>query len=277
MAKDFYFKFYFKEWLVSTQGMAAEVRGWYFNLLCHQADKRCLPNDLESLAELAGVKMSEFEKFKLCYKRTLEHKFKQNEDGTLYNQKMAEVIEDRKDNSTKQSKRATVGVFVKKNRGEHNFSEAQWKEVSADLMKVDFRGIKKENIYSALSVRFNRMVEAVINNSNSNYNYNTNSKEKEGLGEKTIEENEIVEESAFDILNKTSPAWLEAFEMRVKSEIPDYATFKTNFEFAVAKDEIPMDNIKLLKLRLNKLHTNWDKTPKNKLNVKPQKHLSNQR
>jgi len=147
--------------------------------------------------------------------------------------------------------------------------------VSADLMKVDFRGIKKENIYSALSVRFNRMVEAVINNSN--YNYNTNSKEKEGLGEKTIEENEIVEESAFDILNKTSPAWLEAFEMRVKSEIPDYATFKTNFEFAVAKDEIPMDNIKLLKLRLNKLHTNWDKTPKNKLNVKPQKHLSNQR
>lgn len=263
MAKDFYFKFYFKEWLVSTQGMPADVRGWYFNLLCHQADKHRLPSDLESLAELAGVKISEFEKFKDCFKRTLKHKFKQNEDGTLYNQKMAEVIDDRKENSTAQSKRATIGVFIKKERKNHEFSEDQWNEFSAELMKVDIDGLGKERKYNALSVRFNRMVEAVINNSN--YNYNINSKEKGGVGEKT----------AYEVLKEKAPIWVEQFEMRVVKEIQDFETFKTNFEYAVEKDKISFDQEKLLKLRLEKLYTNWDKTPKKKLNGKTKSFATN--
>lgn len=263
MAKDFYFKFYFKEWLVSTQGMPADVRGWYFNLLCHQADKHRLPSDLESLAEMAGVKISEFEKFKDCFKRTLKPKFKQNDDGTLYNQKMAEVIADRKENSSVQSKRATIGVFIKKQRKKHNFSEDQWNEFSAELMKTDIDGLSKEKKYSALSVRFNRMVEVVINNSN--YNYNNNSIEKGGVGEKT----------AYEVLQQNAPGWVEQFEMKAKKQIPDYETFKTNFECAVEKETISLDAEKLLKLRLEKLFANWDKTPKRKTNSKTKSFATN--
>lgn len=265
MAKDFYFKFYFKEWLVSTQGMEAHIRGWYFNLLCHQADKHRLPSDIESLADLAGVKISQFENFKECFKRTLKQKFKENEDGTLYNEKMAEVIEDRKENSTKQSKRAVVGVFIKKMRKLHDFTEPQWVAFSTELMTIEFKGLSNEKKYNLLSVRFNRMVKAVINNSNSNSNYIYNSKEKEGVGEKT----------AYEVLQKNQPAWIEQFEMRCKSQIQDFDVFKTNFEFAVGKDQISFDEYHLLQLRLEKLFSNWDKSPKK--NTKQTKTLSNQR
>jgi len=183
--KDFYFKFFFKDWLVSTQGMDAEVRGWYITLLCHQADKHRLPNDLENLAELAGVKISQFERFKECFKRTLKHKFTKTEDGELYNLKMDEVINNRKKDHSIQSKRATIGVFVKKLRKSHQFEESRWAEISAGLMECDFEGLSNKDKYNVLSVRFKRMLDAVINNSNSNSNYISKHKEKRGVGKKT--------------------------------------------------------------------------------------------
>lgn len=251
MPKDFYFKFFFKDWLVSTQGMDASARGWYINLLCQQADKHRLPNDIELLADLAGVKFSEFQQFKEVFKRTLKLKFKLNENQEYYNERLDEVMQARKESSVNQSKRATIGVFIKNKRKKHPFTSEQWSAISGDLMKVDFTNKTKKEITKCLSVRFNRMVEAVINNSN--YNYNINSKEKGVVGEKT----------AYEVLNENSPSWIEQFEMKAKSQIPDYDVFKTNFEFAVAKDSIDFDDEKLLKLRLQKQFANWDKAPKN--------------
>ncbi len=104
---------------------------------------------------------------------------------------MAEVIEDRKESSSKQSKRAVIGVFIKKRRAENDFTDDQWSTISAELMKVDFRGLSNDKKYKALSVRFNRIVEAVINNSNYNYNYISKDNLKGGVGEKQAEVDEF--------------------------------------------------------------------------------------
>ncbi len=143
MDKDFYFRFYFKEWLVSTAGWDADIRGWYVNLLAHQADKGCLPSDIESLAELAGVKFSQYNRFTECFKHTLEHKFKAMEDGSLVNEKMMKLNNERKQYREKQSKRGTVGALIKKGKELYPQFE-RWDLVSKALMSIS--NIEQMNI-----------------------------------------------------------------------------------------------------------------------------------
>lgn len=130
MAKDPAFLMYYKQWLVSTAGWDADIRGWYINLLCHQADKPDgLPNDLESVAELAGVKNSQFSRFSECWKRTLEAKFKANEQGKLVNEKQEKVINNRKEFSEKQARRGLIGYFIKLTRQHYTLTEEQANEL----------------------------------------------------------------------------------------------------------------------------------------------------
>lgn len=130
MAKDPAFLMYYKQWLVSTAGWDADIRGWYINLLCHQADKPDgLPNDLESIAELAGVKISQYDRFDECWKRTLEAKFKANGQGKLINEKQEKVINSRKEFSEKQARRGLIGYFIKLTRQHYEVSEDQANEL----------------------------------------------------------------------------------------------------------------------------------------------------
>lgn len=114
MAKDPAFLLYYKDILVSCADWDADVLGWYLRLICHQADKpEGLPNDVELLAQLAGVRMSQYQRFGECWKRTLEAKFEANASGKLINPRLSEVLEDRDLYKGKQSMRGTVGVFIK--------------------------------------------------------------------------------------------------------------------------------------------------------------------
>ena len=170
MAKDPAFLMYYKQWIVSTAGWDADIRGWYINLLCHQADKpEGIPNDLESIAELAGVKISQYERFKLCWKHTLEAKFKANIEGKLQNGKLAEVINDRKEYSDKQATRGLIGYYIKIAKRDYGISEEQATELYQALeVKEILTKNKKERFLC-----FKHTLEALLINGNVIVNTNT--------------------------------------------------------------------------------------------------------
>jgi len=104
---------YIDTWLSSTAGMDADCRGWYLNLLLHQYDKKELPNDIETLAVLANVKFSEFERFKQVFEQVLRQKFEQNESGNLENPQASEIIRKRETFKDKRSNSGTIGYIIK--------------------------------------------------------------------------------------------------------------------------------------------------------------------
>jgi hypothetical protein len=163
MAKDPAFLMYYKQWLVSTAGWDADIRGWYINLLCHQADKpEGLPSDLESVAELAGVKISQFKRFEDGWKRTLEAKFKKNKNGNLINQKQEMVLNDRKDYSENQSRRGIIGFFIKNARSTFRITDDQATQLSILLSKEDLVNKTKEERLEC----YKRTLIALIGNVN---------------------------------------------------------------------------------------------------------------
>ena len=104
---------YIDNWLVSTKCMKADERGWYLNLVLHQYDKGELPYDIEELANLADVRISEFERFKQAWEQVLKHKFKQNENGNLENPNAKEIIRRRENFKDKRSASGKIGYIVK--------------------------------------------------------------------------------------------------------------------------------------------------------------------
>lgn len=105
--------FYIAEWLTSTAEMDSDTRGWYLGLILHQFDKGDLPSDLEKLAVLAGVRFSEYERFKQVFKQVLEQKFEQIDGGRLINPQANKIIRARESFKDKRSKSGTVGYLVK--------------------------------------------------------------------------------------------------------------------------------------------------------------------
>jgi len=105
--------FYITNWLVSTKEMKADCRGWYLNLILHQYDKGDLPNDLVELANLADVRVDEYERFKQVFEQVLKHKFKQKENGRLSNDMAASVITKRETFKEERSNAGKISYFLK--------------------------------------------------------------------------------------------------------------------------------------------------------------------
>ena len=114
MAKDPAVLFYIAQWLASTAEMDSDVRGWYLNLILHGYDKNGLPNDVEKLASLAGVKFSEYERFKQVLEQVLMQKLVLNsETGRLENPKSAEILKSREEFKDKRQRSGNIGVVIK--------------------------------------------------------------------------------------------------------------------------------------------------------------------
>lgn len=178
MAQDPAFLMYYKDILVSCAHWEADELGWYLRLICHQADKpEGLPaNDMEELALLAGVKFSQFERFKQCWQRTLKAKWEQTEMGTLLNLKQDETLEKRRKYHEKQQLRGLVGSYVKRARTYSGLTEAQGKHLSKKLFSL----IKIDNSKEENELCFKRTLDAYIGNAIGNGNV---FKEEEGAGE----------------------------------------------------------------------------------------------
>lgn len=167
MANDPAFLMYYEKWISSTSGWDADAKGWYIDLLCHQADKpEGLPDDIESLAVLAGVKFSSFDRFKQVWERTLKAKFVKSPSGLLINEKMEEVILNRRGYIEKQSLRGRIGYFVKIAKKEYNMPDDLIPELAKQLQEQNIQEKTKEESKAA----FKRTLEALMINININTN-----------------------------------------------------------------------------------------------------------
>lgn len=150
---------YIDTWLTSTSGMDADTRGWYLNLILHQYDKKDLPNDIEELAVLAGVKFSEYKRFEHVFEHVFEQKFKINEKGRLENEIAKEIIRKRESFIDKRSGAGKMSYFLKyiiknfKPKKDH----LQFIKDNVDLSSID---LKNEQMIKHL---FEHLSELFIN------------------------------------------------------------------------------------------------------------------
>lgn len=161
MAKDPAALFYISNWLTSTAEMDSDCRGWYLNLILHQYDKGSLPNDIEKLAVLAGVKFSEYTRFEHVFKSVLNKKFEQGEDGRLRNSYADTIIKTRevfKEKRGDAGKKSYLMRFFKKYYPEKaedsGLYEFILKNISIDI------DIKNEQVLKQV---FKQMFELYIN------------------------------------------------------------------------------------------------------------------
>lgn len=262
MAKDPAALVYIDKWVAATNGMKAEFRAWYFDLMLYQFDKGPIPNDEDEIAGICRVRPSEYNLFNQMVNQVLKQKFTQNDNGNWVNAFADEVITKRKSFKEKRVKSSNIGVVVKMAKKMPGVKDRHIEMLKKELYNLSIEEIEQYKEKKVLNQKVNHLVNLYINE-DVNEDVDSNIL-KGGVGEKT----------AYEVLQKESPGWIESFEMNNKKQINEWETFKTNFEYAVEKEEIPITKTNLLQLRLKKLSANWDKTPKK--NNKP-KTLINQR
>jgi uncharacterized protein YdaU (DUF1376 family) len=149
MTKDPAVLLYIDKWLIATKSMPSDARGWYLNLILTQYDRGGeLPNDLEELAVICDVKFSEYQKFTATWEQVLKQKFKQNDNGTLYNELCFDILKKRETFKLKRENSGAIGFVVKISR-EVGYKEDEienlknWTEIST-LFKKDKQVLKQE-------------------------------------------------------------------------------------------------------------------------------------
>jgi hypothetical protein len=200
MAKDPAALFYIDKWLVATKEMKADCRGWFLNLLLHQFDKGDLPNNMEELANLADVRISEYDRFKEVFEQVLKHKFKQNDNGRLENVVAKEIMKAREVFKEKREEAGKMSYFIRYIR--KNFTQDEnlihFIKKKVDLSDVD---LKNEQLIEHLFKHNSELYINVNKNINVNVNVNNNIDSKWGVGEKEIMEETFIvveEEKIFE-------------------------------------------------------------------------------
>jgi hypothetical protein len=146
-------------WLTSTAEMDSDVRGWYLNLILHQFDKKDLPDNIEKLAVLAGVKFSEYERFKQVFEQVFKQKFILNDNGRLENPVAKEILRKRENFKEKRSASGKLSYFLKYITNNFKPEKAlfQFIKENADLQSVD---LKDEQVLKQV---FEHLSELYIN------------------------------------------------------------------------------------------------------------------
>lgn len=170
MTKDPAVLFYIDTWLSATAEMDSDVRGWYLNLILHNYDKKSLPNDIEKLAVLAGVKFSEFERFKQMYKQVLEQKFEQNESGRLENAYAKKILQGREQFKDKRSKSGNIGVVIKQAKTIIGFTDKHLARLKDELFLMDEQSIDKHKDKQVLEQMLKLYINENINENVSDVN-----------------------------------------------------------------------------------------------------------
>lgn len=112
MAKDPAALFFIDRWLVATAEMKADCRGWYLNLILQQFDKKSLPSDIEELANLANVRISEFEMFQQVWQQVLKQRFEVLATGRIQDIEAAEIIRGREEFKDKRAAAGRMSAFT---------------------------------------------------------------------------------------------------------------------------------------------------------------------
>lgn len=171
MAKDPAILLYIDKWITATQGMRAESKGWYLELILYQFDKGNLPNDLDELASICRIRPSEFNLFKQVFEQVLKQKFKEKDNGTLENDFANEILQKRQRFIEKRSNAGKLSYVLKYFRINFKINKGL-EQFIKDNIDLNF-DIKNEQVLKQV---FEQISELYINE---NVNVNINIDEKE--------------------------------------------------------------------------------------------------
>jgi hypothetical protein len=104
---------YIDKWINATMEMKADARAYYMDLILSQYDKGSLPDDIEELANICRVRVSEFDNFKQVFEQVLKHKFKQICEGRLENDFAREIIQKREKFLKKRSDSGKLSYIIR--------------------------------------------------------------------------------------------------------------------------------------------------------------------
>lgn len=169
---------YFDKWITSTNGMKAEFRAWYMDLIIYQYDKGKIPMDVDELAGICRVRPSEYQAFNQMVDQVVKQKFVER-DGFYYNDITSEVLRKREDFVQKRTLSSNIGVVIKIARSMKSVTEAQ-----IDFIK-EF--LKDKTIEEINTYKSNQMVNHLVNlyiNEDEDVNKDEKEKRKGVVGEK---------------------------------------------------------------------------------------------
>lgn len=121
--KDPAFLMYSKDWLIGTAEMLPQEKGVYIDLLCYQHQNGSLPIDPVRIAKIVGLPFHEFTEIW----KTISAKFQQM-DNRMVNQKLNEVMTERKDKGITNTISGTFAAVIRK----------------VDISKKDYQEIRKQ-------------------------------------------------------------------------------------------------------------------------------------
>jgi hypothetical protein len=150
---------YIDKWIVATMEMKADCRAYYMDLILFQFDKGSLPNDIEELANICRVRVSEYENFKQVFEQVLKHKFELNEIGRLENFFAKEIIQSRKlfiDKRSNAGKMSYVIRYAYKNL-KVNKEKIKYIKDNINISEID---LKNEQV---LKQELEHLIELYIN------------------------------------------------------------------------------------------------------------------
>jgi uncharacterized protein YdaU (DUF1376 family) len=152
MAKDnFYFPFYYKDWLIGTKGMTDAERGVYIHLICYDFDLGGLPDDdkkLLALAEYSGRKPA----LMLQFIRTRFTRLNQDGKIVLRNSKVLKVVQDMAISQAKRRKGAEITneKLAERRNAERTLSEQTANAKKRKEKKIENKVYIKEEEYIAM-------------------------------------------------------------------------------------------------------------------------------
>lgn len=237
MGRDPAVLFFIDTWLTATKEMKADCRGWYLNLILHQYDKNGLPNDVEELANLADVRVSEYKRFEQVFEQVLKHKFILNADtGRLENEIAKEILRRREEFKDKRALAGKISYFLRYAR----------KNLCTDENIIQF--VKNKIDFNTFDIKNEQVFEQVFEQTSELYNGN-------GIG------NGIIYNTVDTTSNTIAPEMFKIF----KKHNPTYPADKTKdfsaclqIAYKIAEGK-GWDKSEVLNGKKNEVMKSWEK------------------
>ena len=224
---------YIDKWLVSTKGMRGNAKGWYLNLILYQYDRGELPNDIEELANLCDVRISEFEEFKQVFEQVLKHKFIVNDNGCLQNEFANEILKKRETFKEKRSDSGRLGYVIKYFRNNFKYDDG-------------FENYFKENVNIDFDIKDEQLLKQVFKQ-----NYKLYININKDINKDSITIDEIKENNNKEEIKKEDEIPID--EIPIDEKQFNYLEYHTYYDLVEhAKKEESWFNSLLLLLKLEK-------------------------
>jgi hypothetical protein len=132
---------YYDKYIASTNGMRADFRGWFLDLILYQYDKGPIPTDFDTLAGICRVRPDELNNFNQMVNQVVNQKFQETPEG-LVNQMVNQVVRKREKFVNKRTKSSNIGVLIKR--------------------AMSLSGVTDEGINNLRTFLFNKSLDEII-------------------------------------------------------------------------------------------------------------------